>query len=336
VVTPRTLLALVATTGSLAQGMGARVTLQADDRPEAVAEWCERTGNTLVASGPGWVQIRRGRAAAPAPVRRQPAPGSRVWIYTNFDCNLSCDYCCVRSAPGIPRRELGLARIEDIATESAALGADDIFLTGGEPFLLPYIDRVVHACAGAARTTLLTNGMLFRGRRRELLEAMPRDGLALQISLDSPTPDRHDRHRGPGTWRRAREGIEIAAAAGFRVRVAATVGSDEGDESEERREERALHSLLDGIGIPPADRIIRRCARRGRAEDGVVLTVEGLVPEITFTDQGVFWHPVGADDPDMRIAGPETPLPAAVHLIQRRLDSMMAAEAAATATFPCA
>ncbi len=29
-------------------------------------------------------------------------PGSRLWIYTNVDCNLACDYCCVRSSPRTP------------------------------------------------------------------------------------------------------------------------------------------------------------------------------------------------------------------------------------------
>ena len=76
-------------------------------------------------------------------------------------------------------------------------------MTGGEPFLLAEIGEILAACTTAAPTTVLTNGMLLAGRRLESLRALPRERLALQISLDSPTPEPNDRHRGKGTWVRA-------------------------------------------------------------------------------------------------------------------------------------
>ena len=122
--------------------------------------------------------------------RRDNRPvGSRLWLYTNFDCNLHCDYCCVRSSPTAPRRELGLGRVQRIAREATELGVKEIFVTGGEPFLLEDIGEILLACAGAAPTTVLTNGMLFTGRRVESLRALPRDRITLQISLDTATPD---------------------------------------------------------------------------------------------------------------------------------------------------
>ena len=65
--------------------------------------WCRFTGNTLVES-----TIEKGRArwvfrcGAIAAEDDRPV-GSRLWLYTNFDCNLRCDYCCVRSSPTAPR-----------------------------------------------------------------------------------------------------------------------------------------------------------------------------------------------------------------------------------------
>ncbi len=330
--TALTLLDLIEAAGSLAEGMTARVDLRPNDTDAGVARWCELTSNELSASGPGWVTIRSGRHDRRPPMASR-FQASRVWIYTNFDCNLTCDYCCVRSAPGQARRELGLERIEMIAAEAGELGVQEMLLTGGEPFLLPYIDRVVNSCVSAAPTTLLTNGMLFQGRRRALLEAMPREDFALQISLDSPDPERHDRHRGAGSWLRAVDGIKTAQALGFRVRVAATIGLEGRDEMEEERE---MHALLDGIGVAGRDRIIRRVARRGRADKGVVLTTEGLIPEITYTDRGVFWHPVGADDPDMMIASGPVSLAVAVERVAQRLEVLMQNEAAAAAAFRCA
>ena len=336
--TAATLLDLMQAAGSLAEGMSARVALRPEDTHDAIGQWCVATGNSVSASGPGWAVIRRGRRVRAGPEHARPV-SARVWIYTNFDCNLKCDYCCVRSAPGIATRELGLERIETIASEAAGLGVSEIFMTGGEPFLLPYIDRAAIACAAAAQTTLLTNGMLFRGKRKNALEAMPREGFALQISLDSAQPERHDRHRGEDSWRRAIEGIHIAQDLGFRVRVASTIGVDGGNEMEQKNEmeqEKEMHKLCDELGVSPEDRIIRRLAKRGRAVKGIVLTTEGLVPEVTYTDRGVFWHPVGADDPDMMVADRVVPLPDAIARVRRLREMQMEHEADAASEFTCA
>ena len=219
--------------------------------------------------------------------------GARLWLYTNFDCNLRCDYCCVRSSPAAPRRELGLKRVQRIAHDAAELGVKEIFVTGGEPFLLEDIGEILIACAEAAPTTVLTNGMLFAGRRAETLRTLPRNRVVLQISLDSPTPDRHDLHRGSGTWRRTREGIERARAEGFRVRLAATVSCDA--EAEEFRQ------FLDREKISEEDRVIRRIALRGSATEGIALSRTDLVPEVAITAEGVYWHPVGAEDADLLV-----------------------------------
>jgi sulfatase maturation enzyme AslB (radical SAM superfamily) len=262
--------------------------------------WCRFTGNTLLEA-----TIENGRSrwvfrCGPAPTEESRPLGSRLWLYTNFDCNLRCDYCCVRSSPTVPRRELGLERVQRIAREAKQLGVKEIFVTGGEPFLLEDIGPILTACAEAAPTTVLTNGMLFSGRRAETLRALPRDRIVLQISLDSATPDTHDLHRGPGTWARTREGIQLARAEGFRVRLAATVSTD--DEAEE------FSQFLDEEKIAEEDRVIRRIALRGVANEGVAVSRTDLVPEITITAEGVYWHPVGAEDNDLLVTRDIFPL----------------------------
>ena len=52
---------------------------------------------------------------------------------------------------------------ERIASEAAELGVSEIFVTGGEPFLLADIGDILASCTVAAPTTVLTNGMLFAG-----------------------------------------------------------------------------------------------------------------------------------------------------------------------------
>ena len=276
--------------------------------------WCRFTRNTLVdttveSGRMRWV-IRYGEAPANADADRPI--GSRLWLYTNFDCNLSCDYCCVRSSPKAPRRALGLERVRRIAREVAELGVSEIFVTGGEPFMLAGIGEILAVCAAAAPTTVLTNGMLFAGRQLATLRALPRDRVTLQISLDSPTPERHDCHRGKGTWARAWKGIERARAEGFRVRIAATVSSDE-DAEEFRR-------FLDAHQIEEEDRVIRRIALRGSATQGIALARADLLPEITITAEGVYWHPVGAEDADLLVTPEIFPLAESFAAVRRSFD----------------
>jgi pyruvate-formate lyase-activating enzyme len=292
--------------------------------------WCRFTRNSLVdrAVEEGrnrWV-IRCGEAPV-HPDSDRPM-GSRLWLYTNFDCNLRCDYCCVRSSPKAPRRALGLERVRRIAAEAAELGVGEIFVTGGEPFLLPDIGEIVAACAAAAPTTILTNGMLFAGRRLETLRSLPSERVTIQISLDSPTPERHDRHRGEGTWARASKGIERARAEGFRVRLAATVSSEV--EAEEFRR------FLDSRKINEEDRVIRHVALRGFAAQGVALARADLVPEITITAEGVYWHPVGAEDADLLITPEIFPLAASFALVRRAFDRESAHRRRLATIFNCA
>jgi pyruvate-formate lyase-activating enzyme len=325
----RLVLDLVERVGAAPAGATVQVRIE-PGQVATVAAWCARTGNDLVVADERHAVVRRGRAVANA--ADESWSGARLWLYTNFDCNLACDYCCARSSPHAPRRALGLDRIRRLVTEGTDAGVREVLLTGGEPFLLTDLDQIVAACVARAPTTLLTNGMLFRGSRLAMLRRMPRDRLALQISLDSATPDRHDRHRGGGSWRRAYDGIATARAEGFRVRVAATLVPSDVD----KEEEAALQRLLDELGIPPADRVVRPVARRGAAEDGVPVTAKTLVPEVTVTADGVYWHPVGADHADQLVTTRLFPLGAALDEIRRRYAAYRRDMAEAAQRFPCA
>ncbi len=276
--------------------------------------WCRFTRNSLVD-----VSVENGRTRwvlrhgeAPEDVGEDRPVGSRLWLYTNFDCNLSCDYCCVRSSPKVPRRALGLERVRQIASEAGDLGVEELFLTGGEPFMLPDIGDIIAACAAVAPVTVLTNGMLFAGRALNTLRALPRGRVTFQISLDSPTAERHDGHRGKGTWARAWKGIELARAEGFRVRLAATVSTEaEADE---------FSRFLDAHCINDEDRVIRRIALRGSATEGIALARADLVPEVTITAEGVFWHPVGAEDSDLLVSREIFPLAESFAAVRRAFD----------------
>jgi pyruvate-formate lyase-activating enzyme len=325
---------LVEQASTVPTGATFAVPLHADDRAassETLAAWCERSGNELVEITDTHAVVRRGRASDPlAGLSADQLPGTRLWMYTNFDCNLACDYCCVRSSPQTERRALGVDRVRQLASEAVDAGVSELILTGGEPFLLPDLDEVVEACTSQLPTTLLTNGMLFKGMRLERLRRMDPKRLTLQISVDSPTPEIHDSHRGKRSWERAIDGIRIAHEEGFRVKVAATLPAEQIHELE------PFHDFLDSIGIAPEDQVIRALAHRGVAESGIELTVESLIPEVTITADGVYWHPIAADHEDQLVSRQIFPLKVAIDEVRSRfIEHRRRAEAVAS-WFPCA
>lgn len=326
----RLILQLVRSVAALPLGAATEVVVRGVAEEALVERWCAQSGNTLIERGPRWVHVARGRT--PDPIERLPEhqrPGFRLWIYTNFHCNLACDYCCVRSSPSADPRALPLADIAGLAAQGRALGVREIYLTGGEPMLRPDVDEVVNTCAAEVPTTLLTNGMLFKGARLDRLAAMSRD-VRLQISLDSATSTMHDAHRGPGTWARTIEGIRTALGLGFVVRVAATLGPVEYAAAD------GLRTFLGDLGITPENHVIRQIARQGFAEDGLGLARETLLPEVTVTAEGVYWHPVAADDDQMRVSDSPLPLAPAFDEVLSQLRAHRMRAASASRAFPCA
>jgi hypothetical protein len=82
--------------------------------------------------------------------------------------------------------------------------------------------------------------------------------------------------------------------------------------------------------------VIRALARRGVADAGIDLTLESLIPEVTVTADGVYWHPVSADHDDHLVTRDIFPLAAAITEVRRRFTDIRARATAAAQWFPCA
>ncbi len=142
---------------------------------------------------------------------------AHLWVYTNYDCNYACGYCSVGSNPRVARRSIGVGRFERLVEEARDLGFRQLYLTGGETFLLPELGELLEVSVPNIPTTVLTNATLFRGKRREILERFAGDpNFSLQVSADGGIPELHDAYRGPGSWKRAMEGVGIARDLGVR------------------------------------------------------------------------------------------------------------------------
>jgi MoaA/NifB/PqqE/SkfB family radical SAM enzyme len=239
----------------------------------------------------------------------------KLWIYTNYDCNLRCRYCVAKSSPNAPRRAIGLANVQRLVDEAAQLGFVHAFFTGGEPFLLPDIFDMLAYSSARMRTTVLTNAMLLHGSRLERLVGIANDRLIVQVSLDGGRAEDHDAYRGVGSWARAVEGIRRLQAHGFRVRLGTT---------ETPANSAHLSPLCEfhrSLGIPDDDHFVRPLARRGYSKEGLELSMANLVPEVTVNLDGVFWHPLSTDA-DMQVSKTMFPLAPAVTRIKNQLELM--------------
>jgi predicted phosphodiesterase/uncharacterized Fe-S cluster-containing radical SAM superfamily protein len=230
---------------------------------------------------------------------------TRLWIYTNFHCNLACDYCAVASSPTALARTLPADIIRALVDEAVAAGFTELYLTGGEPFLHPDITDLLDYASLQLPTVVLTNAMLLRGRRAARLGELAGRKLTIQTSLDGATPETHDRHRGKGSFQRTVDGIRHLLDLGFTPRVALT------ETLENTREIGATADLLAQLGVPADHFAVRPLLRRGFSENGLDIGEDSSIPELTVTANGLHWHPAGADlatSPDFHLAPAGTTL----------------------------
>ncbi len=222
-------------------------------------------------------------------VRDGVLPG-RVWFYANYHCNLACSYCLTESDPRAERRELGEQRMLTLARQAAELGFTALGVTGGEPFLLPYLPELLAKLAAILPLVCLSNGTVLTERRLERLRPLAGLPAQIQVSLDRPEPQANDAMRAPENFRKVVDAIPRLVERGVRVRIATTVDAID-DEERER-----LCRLHRRLGVPDADHVIRPIVRRGRAVDhdlGVEAGPADLPAELTITTDGAFWSPFG-------------------------------------------
>ena len=250
----------------------------------------------------------------------------KLWLYTNYDCNLRCSYCVAKSSPNTPRRMLGLDNVKRLVTEAIELGFTDVFFTGGEPFILKDIYEMLSFSSARVRTTVLTNAMILRGSRLDRLAEIANDNLIIQVSLDGGNAEDHDYYRGRGSWEKAVEGIKLLMERGFRVYLSTT----ETPINTHRLE--AVCEFHRSLGIPDQDHFVRPLARRGYSKEGLELSVNNLIPEVTANIDGIFWHPLSTD-PDMQISRALFPLAESVSRIQVQLEVIASTGSAELTTF---
>jgi uncharacterized Fe-S cluster-containing radical SAM superfamily protein len=150
-----------------------------------------------------------------------------LWFNTGTLCNIACRNCYIESSPRNDRLAY-LTRAEVAGyldeIERDRWNTEEIGFTGGEPFMNPeFLDMLEDSLSRGFRVLVLTNAMRPMKRRKDRLLHLNRrfgEKLAMRVSLDHFTVERHEDERGPGTFKTTLEGLVWLARSGFKVAVA--------------------------------------------------------------------------------------------------------------------
>ena len=185
----------------------------------------------------------------------QPGVLRELWFHTGTACNLACPFCLEGSRPGDNRLErITLDDAQPLLDEAASLGVGQFSFTGGEPFVVKEIIRILRYASNLGSCLVLTNGtdpMIRRLAGIETLAARPFP-VSFRISIDYADPARHDASRGRGNFARSWQGLAALHARGFPVSVAR-----QSDPGEDRAAvDGSFRELLEEHGLPADTRIV--------------------------------------------------------------------------------
>ena len=136
----------------------------------------------------------------------------QVSVAVTGRCPCDCVFCCAKGIRATP--ELTLEEMKNVIDQSLNAGAHLLTFDGGEPLLRDDIYDIIRYVDDRAITVMFTNGLRLT---KEVAENLKKAGLrCLQVSIDSPFEEEHDKIRGvPGIFRKATNGIRFAVDVGL-------------------------------------------------------------------------------------------------------------------------
>lgn len=185
----------------------------------------------------------------------QPDHLRELWFHTGTICNLSCPFCLEGSKPGDNRLQMmTLEDVKPFIDEAIDLGVEKFSFTGGEPFVVKDMVRILDHALDHRPCLVLTNGTNPLQRRMEELRTLKQKPhpLNFRISLDYPDPHRHDQGRGAGNFALSLQTAGELHAAGFGVSIARQRQKGE----DVQKADAAYRPFLKKAGLPPDARIV--------------------------------------------------------------------------------
>ena len=130
-----------------------------------------------------------------------------AYLELTSECNASCPYC-YNESNSQNKDFLPLENVLEIIDELSISDFPAIVLSGGEPFLYPYISQILnYAWEKRVKPTIITNGMLLSCDR--IVSLLQRD-VSIQLTFDSIISTEHNKTRGVGNFEKLIEILSIA------------------------------------------------------------------------------------------------------------------------------
>jgi hypothetical protein len=185
----------------------------------------------------------------------QPQSLKELWFHTGTICNLSCPFCLEGSKPGDDRlNKITLEDIKPFVQEALNLGVEKFSFTGGEPFVIKDMIRILDHCLEYRPCLVLTNAthpLLMRLEDIKFLRSKP-NPLHFRVSLDYPDPEKHDAGRGQGNFPLSLNTLGELHNLGFHVSLARQRAKGE----DGTRVDLAYQKYFKQVGLPLDTRIV--------------------------------------------------------------------------------
>lgn len=160
----------------------------------------------------------------------RPHALSELWFHTGTACNLACPFCLEGSKPGDTRLDrITLEDVKPLVAEAVELGVEKFSFTGGEPFIVKQMVKILDHCLQFKPCLVLTNGtepVLKRLKQIATLKNAPNE-VSFRISIDYADEKRHDAGRGENSFAQAWQGLSELHKLGFHVSLARQMEPDE-------------------------------------------------------------------------------------------------------------
>ncbi|MCE7869849.1 radical SAM protein [bacterium CPR1] len=189
-----------------------------------------------------------------------------ICIEVTNRCNLDCVHCN-KLVNQHPIRDIPVDLVDSILEQARPFSPRVVALTGGEPTTHKQFDELIATIARHdIGYTLVTNGQNFRDSHKVLLRHSNRL-LGVTFSLEGATSETNDSIRGPNTFNRVMDALELCRRHGLSFGLQTVLSTRNVGEMD------ALVELAVEQGADQLNFILMRPAPRP-IEDGLILDME--------------------------------------------------------------
>ena len=158
-----------------------------------------------------------------------------LWFNTGTLCNLQCNDCYIESSPTNKSLQyISLLEVKKYIKEIKKnnLGTKLIGLTGGEPFMNPYImDILRYLLENKFKVLMLSNGMRpLEIKFKNLLTLPHLNNLTIRISVDHFEKNIHESIRGSNTWTQLIKNLIWLNNNGLNLNIASKINLRESEQ----------------------------------------------------------------------------------------------------------